>query len=118
PVSVVAEYDPTYLDNPALKTEKETPNDQQELKTSKHRAVLSLSGIIGLMSHGTRPSDLKRESNELFRQTHPNVDPSLTLSQIRKVKAKLLAAAQHEDLDLELSTVAKAYAYFEKLILK
>ncbi|CAG8495780.1 2091_t:CDS:10 [Dentiscutata erythropus] len=118
PILEVFDYDPTYLDNPALKTEKQTPNDTQDLKISKHRSVLSLSGIIGLMSHSARPSDLKRESNALFRQTHPNIDQSLTLSQIRKVKAKLLAAARHEDLDLEISTVAKAYAYFEKLILK
>ncbi|KAF0546651.1 cyclin-like protein [Gigaspora margarita] len=112
------DYDPTYLDNPAIKTEIQPPKDTQDFKISKHRSVLSLSGIIGLMSHGTRPSDLKRESNALFRKTHPNIDPSLTLSQIRKVKAKLLTASRHEDLDVELSTVAKAYAYFEKLILK
>ncbi|RIB06968.1 hypothetical protein C2G38_2252924 [Gigaspora rosea] len=118
PLLEVKDYDPTYLDNPAIKTEIQSPKDTQDFKISKHRSVLSLSGIIGLMSHSTRPSDLKRESNALFRKAHPDIDPSLTLSQIRKIKAKLLTAARHEDLDVELSTVAKAYAYFEKLILK
>ena len=49
------------------------------------------------MHHNNRrPSDLKRESNIRFRQLHPDVDPTLTLSQIRKVKLKLLAAATYE----------------------
>jgi len=113
------DYNPTYLDNPNLKTEKQLVNEVQEVKPTKHRNVLSLSSIMGsFMHHNNRPSDLKRESNARFRQLHPDVDPTLTLSQIRKVKLKLLAAATYEDLDLELSTVAKAYVYFEKLILK
>ena len=64
----------------------------------------------------TRPSDLKRELNEHFRSRHPTIDPSITLSKIRKVKTDLLAIS--EELDLEISTAALAYAYFEKLILK
>ncbi|CAB4411874.1 unnamed protein product [Rhizophagus irregularis] len=114
------DYNPTYLDNPNLNTEKQPANEVKEVKPTKHRNVLSLSGIMGsFMHHNNRPSDLKRESNARFRISHPDVDPTLTLSQIRKVKLKLLTAATtYEDLDLELSTVAKAYAYFEKLILK
>lgn len=48
------------------------------------------------MHHNNRPSDLKRESNARFRISHPDVDPTLTLSQIRKVKLKLLTAATYE----------------------
>ncbi|GES92769.1 CDK5 and ABL1 enzyme substrate 2 isoform X2 [Rhizophagus clarus] len=113
------DYNPTYLDNPNLNTEKQPVNEVQETKPTKHRNVLSLSNIMGsLIHHNNRPSDLKRESNARFRMSHPEVDQTLTLSQIRKVKLKLLTVATYEDLDLELSTVAKAYAYFEKLILK
>ncbi|PKY23449.1 hypothetical protein RhiirB3_411804 [Rhizophagus irregularis] len=102
-----------------IKRRKQPANEVKEVKPTKHRNVLSLSGIMGsFMHHNNRPSDLKRESNARFRISHPDVDPTLTLSQIRKVKLKLLTAATYEDLDLELSTVAKAYAYFEKLILK
>nr|CAG8522663.1 12438_t:CDS:10 [Entrophospora candida] len=87
------------LDDPELKTERQpSSNEFQEAKPNKHRSML--------------------KANERFRQLHPEIDPSLTLSQIRKVKAKLLAATTYENLDLELSTVAKSYAYFEKLILK
>jgi hypothetical protein len=72
--------------------------------------------LKGSVIQYTRPSDLKRELNEHFRSRHPTIDPSITLSKIRKVKTDLLAIS--EELDLEISTVALAYAYFEKLILK
>ncbi|KAF9919858.1 CDK5 and ABL1 enzyme substrate 1 [Linnemannia zychae] len=96
-------YDPYYLDDP-------------ELKTGKNRTVISLACYMGSVIQYTRPSDLKRELNEHFRSRHPTIDPSITLSKIRKVKTDLLAIS--EELDLEISTVALAYAYFEKLILK
>ncbi|KAF9365119.1 CDK5 and ABL1 enzyme substrate 1 [Mortierella sp. NVP85] len=96
-------YDPYYLDDP-------------ELKTGKNRTVISLACYMGSVIQYTRPSDLKRELNEHFRSRHPTIDPSITLSKIRKVKSDLLAIS--EELDLEISTAAMAYAYFEKLVLK
>ncbi|KAG0313476.1 CDK5 and ABL1 enzyme substrate 1 [Dissophora globulifera] len=96
-------YDPYYLDDP-------------ELKTGKNRTVISLACYMGSVIQYTRPSDLKRELNEHFRSRHPTIDPSITLSKIRKVKSDLLAIS--EELDLEISTAALAYAYLEKLILK
>ncbi|CAG8529231.1 17580_t:CDS:10 [Funneliformis caledonium] len=120
PEESFGKYDPTYLDDPKIKIEKPPVNEVQVSRPTKHRTVLSLSGLMGSLMHhhNNRPSDLKRESNTLFRQLHPEVDSTLTLSQIRKIKLKLLNVARNEDLDLELSTIAKAYAYFEKLILK
>ncbi|KAF9936487.1 CDK5 and ABL1 enzyme substrate 1 [Mortierella alpina] len=96
-------YDPYYLDDP-------------ELKTGKNRTVISLACYMGSVIQYTRPSDLKRELNEHFRQRHPTIDPSITLSKIRKIKTDLLTIS--EELDLEISTAALAYAYFEKLVLK
>lgn len=96
-------YDPYFLDDP-------------ELKTGKNRTVISLACYMGSVIQYTRPSDLKRELNEHFRSRHPTIDPSITLSKIRKVKTDLLGIS--EELDLEISTAALAYAYFEKLILK
>ncbi|KFH68422.1 hypothetical protein MVEG_05237 [Podila verticillata NRRL 6337] len=98
-----SDYDPYYLDDP-------------ELKTGKNRTVISLACYMGSVIQYTRPSDLKRELNEHFRNRHPTIDPSITLSKIRKVKTDLLAIC--EELDLEISTAALAYAYFEKLVLK
>ncbi|GJJ68543.1 hypothetical protein EMPS_00889 [Entomortierella parvispora] len=96
-------YDPYYLDDP-------------ELKTGKNRTVISLACYMGSVIQYTRPSDLKRELNEHFRTRHPTIDPAITLSKIRKVKSDLLAIS--EELDLEISTAALAYAYFEKLVMK
>ena len=39
-----------------------------------------------------RPADLKRELNERFRETHPEIDPSITLSKIRRLKQLLIKA--------------------------
>ncbi|KAJ1511254.1 hypothetical protein HMI55_006668 [Coelomomyces lativittatus] len=70
-------YNPNYLDNP-------------NLKTGRHKTVISLPCLMGSIFHYTRPSDLKKEFNERFREIHPEVDGSLTLSQIRQLKLKLI----------------------------
>ena len=44
----------------------------------------------------SRESDEKREANETFRQKHPQIDTGITLSKIRTIKEKLLAAARNE----------------------
>lgn len=64
----------------------------------------------------SRPLDLKRELNLHFKATHANVDSSLTLSMIRNLKGKLLEIGKR--LDMEYSSIAFAYVYFEKLALK
>ena len=96
-------YNPDYLDDP-------------ELKTGKHRTVITLSCFMGSILHPADPMTLKSELNELFKQSHPTVDPTLTLSQIRKIKKLFLIIAQ--ECELELSSVAYAIVYFEKLVLK
>jgi hypothetical protein len=96
-------YDPSFLDD-------------TELRTGKHRTVIALSSFIASVIPYARPSDIKKELNERFRKKHPDIHPTLTFSQIKKVKEVLITIALEENL--ELSSVAKAYAYFEKLILK
>ncbi|KAJ3312080.1 hypothetical protein HDU76_002968 [Blyttiomyces sp. JEL0837] len=100
-------YNPFYLDDP-------------ELKTGKHRTVITLpcfiARILGSIIQYSRPADIKRELNEHFRETHPMVDSMLTLSNIRNLKARLMSIAQAQNI--ELSSVACAYVYFEKLVLK
>lgn len=95
-------YNPVFLDDPAL-------------KTGKHRTVIALPSLLGSITHYTSQAELKRDLNDQFRQRHPDIHPSLTLSQIRNLKQCLLDTALA--LDIELSTVAKSYAYFEKLLL-
>ncbi|RKP02121.1 hypothetical protein CXG81DRAFT_11156 [Caulochytrium protostelioides] len=54
--------------------------------------------------------------NEQFRVEHPELDPDITLTKIRKMKSCILLIARSTGMDL--STVAYAYAYFEKLVVK
>jgi hypothetical protein len=59
---------------------------------------------------------LKHELNSVFREQHPNLAPDLTLSMLKKLRRDMLERARAVDLDL--CTVALAYVYFEKLVLK
>jgi len=92
-------YDPFFLDNDKVSADR--------IKA-------------GGSSHGTnsqlRPADVKRELNEIFRSAHPEIPQEITLSKIRSIKSHLLEVGK--ELDLEVSSVAHAYVYFEKLVIK
>nr|XP_058896845.1 CDK5 and ABL1 enzyme substrate 1 isoform X3 [Kogia breviceps] len=62
-----------------------------------------------------KPSDLKKDMNETFKEKFPHI--KLTLSKIRSLKREMRKLAQ-EDCGLEEPTVAMAFVYFEKLALK
>lgn len=96
-------YRPDFLDDP-------------ELRSGKHRTVISLASFLGSIVHFTKAEFLKRELNEKFRKLHPNVHPSLTLSQIRTLKAKLIRIAV--EVGLEFATIARCFTFLEKLILR
>ena len=59
---------------------------------------------------------LKNELNEDFAESHPWIPPSLTLSKIRNLKRETLEYWKKHDL--EISTLALAVVYFEKLIIR
>ena len=101
--SSTAPYDPYFLDDP-------------ELRTGKHKTVIALPGYLGSIGHFTRAIDLKKELNDQFRQIHPTIDPSLSLSKIRNLKQTLVKIVEQENL--ELSTAAKAFVFLERMILK
>lgn len=63
-----------------------------------------------------RPADARKEMNEQFRLAHPEIPDEITLTKIRAIKAHLLEIGKV--IDLEVSTLAHAYAYFEKLVIK
>lgn len=96
-----ARYDPRSLDDPRL-------------KTGKHRTVMALPSYLSSIIQFAPRDDLKDEINEQFRALHPELDPTITLSMIRSLKKKLADVAVDEEL--ELSSVALAYVYFEKLV--
>jgi hypothetical protein len=69
----------------------------------------------GTNSH-LRPAEVKRELNDLFRSAHPEIPQEITLSKIRAIKEHMLEIGK--ELDLEISSLAHAYVYFEKLVIK
>lgn len=73
------------------------------------------SGYIYSILQYSKPLDLKKEINDYFRDTHPSIDPFLTLSQIRNLKIRMLQVAKAQDI--EYSSLAMAFVYVEKLIL-
>ncbi|KAL2913366.1 hypothetical protein HK105_207111 [Polyrhizophydium stewartii] len=96
-------YNPFFLDDP-------------ELKMGRHKTVITLPCFLGTIIQPSKPSEIKRELNEHFKETHPGIDATVTLSQIRSLKAKLLEIGLMQDL--ELSSIASAYVYFEKLVIR
>ena len=91
------------------------------LKNSAKKTVYGLNGMLGSVISYSKPEDLIKEMNQVFKQMAQrsdielSVDPSLTLSQIRSVKRKMLAICT--ELDLERLTNSSALVYFEKLCL-
>lgn len=95
-------YDPLFLDDP-------------ELTSGRHRTVVTMPSFISSINHYAAEEEIKKELNDRFRQLHPYLEPSITLSMIRNLKTSLLKLSLM--LDIEMYTVAVSYALFEKLLL-
>lgn len=95
-------YDPLFVDDP-------------ELRTGKHRTVMALPSFFGSINHYIKEEDLKKELNARFHQSHPNIHPTVQLTQLRSLKEQLLDFCM--DFDIELSVLARALTYLEKLVL-
>ncbi|XP_005990817.2 CDK5 and ABL1 enzyme substrate 1 [Latimeria chalumnae] len=96
------EYDPNLLDDP-------------QWPCGKHKRVLIFPSYMTTVIEYVKPSDLKKDMNETFKEKFPHI--KLTLSKIRSLKREMRKLAQ-EECGFEEPTVAMAFVYFEKLALK
>eukprot|EP01134_Creolimax_fragrantissima_P005528 CFRG5528T1 len=89
--------------------------DDPALRSGKHRTVLSLPSMKVSVIQYAKPSDLKRDLNEQFRERHP--DFQITLSKMRSLK-RVVSDIILDNTGLELAIAALSHLYFEQLIEK
>ncbi|XP_046895328.1 CDK5 and ABL1 enzyme substrate 2 [Hypomesus transpacificus] len=97
----VSDYDPNLLSDP-------------QWPCGKHKRVLIFASYMTTVIEYVKPSDLKKDMNDSFKEKFPHV--KLTLSKIRSLKREMRSVG--EDCDLQPVTVAMAFVYFEKLVLQ
>ncbi|XP_032734739.1 CDK5 and ABL1 enzyme substrate 2, partial [Lontra canadensis] len=97
----VLDYNPDLLDDP-------------QWPCGKHKRVLIFASYMTTVIEYVKPSDLKKDMNETFREKFPHI--KLTLSKIRSLKREMRNLS--EECSLEPVTVSMAYVYFEKLVLQ
>ncbi|KAG7323151.1 hypothetical protein KOW79_012853 [Hemibagrus wyckioides] len=96
-----ADYDPNLLSDP-------------QWPCGKHKRVLIFASYMTTVIEYVKPSDLKKDMNETFKEKFPHI--KLTLSKIRSLKREMHAVG--EEYALQPVTIAMAFAYFEKLVLQ
>lgn len=100
-------YDPDCLDDPSM-------------LHGSHRYVLQRSAPTGPVVSSVilyvNEQELEASLNEQFRERHPTLPPSLTLSRIRELKKAVLVLCL--TVGVEVSTVALGVINFERLCLK
>ncbi|XP_030625049.1 CDK5 and ABL1 enzyme substrate 2 [Chanos chanos] len=95
------EYDPNLLSDP-------------QWPCGKHKRVLIFASYMTTVIEYVKPSDLKKDMNETFREKFPHI--KLTLSKIRSLKREIRSVG--EECNLQPVTIAMAFVYFEKLVLQ
>ncbi|XP_077566821.1 CDK5 and ABL1 enzyme substrate 2 isoform X2 [Stigmatopora nigra] len=97
----VSEYDPNLLSDPRW-------------PCGRHKRVLIFASYVTTIVEYVKPSDLKKNMNETFKEKFPHI--LLTLSKIRSLKREMRAVS--EECGLQPVSVAMAFVYFEKLVLR
>ncbi|KAJ2796110.1 hypothetical protein H4R20_005644 [Coemansia guatemalensis] len=91
--------------------------DDPSLQRGLHRAVAGLTEYMGTIFENVRTDEQRQETPDRLREAHSDiVAAGPTFEQIRRLRAHMLRVTREQDL--ELSTAAIGWVYFEKLILK
>ncbi|XP_041955089.1 CDK5 and ABL1 enzyme substrate 2 [Alosa sapidissima] len=80
----------------------------------KHKRVLIFASYMTTVIEYVKPSDMKKDMNETFKEKFPHI--KLTLSKIRSLKREMRSVG--DEGNLQPVTVAMAFVYFEKLVLQ
>uniref|UniRef100_A0A3Q3WBJ9 Cyclin-like domain-containing protein n=1 Tax=Mola mola TaxID=94237 RepID=A0A3Q3WBJ9_MOLML len=97
----VMEYDPNLLSDP-------------QWPCGRHKRVLIFASYVTTVIDYVKPSDLKKDMNETFKEKFPHI--KLTLSKIRSLKREMRAVS--EEFGLQPVITAMAFVYFERLVLQ
>ncbi|KAG7519085.1 CDK5 and ABL1 enzyme substrate 2-like [Solea senegalensis] len=97
----VTDYDPNLLSD-------------HQWPCGKHKRVLIFASYMTTVIEYVKPSDLKKDMNETFKEKFPHI--KLTLSKIRSLKREMRVIG--EDCGMQPVTIAMAFVYFEKLVLQ
>ncbi|XP_029362140.1 CDK5 and ABL1 enzyme substrate 2 [Echeneis naucrates] len=100
-VEDVTDYDPNLLSD-------------HQWPCGKHKRVLIFASYMTTVIEYVKPSDLKKDMNETFKEKFPHI--KLTLSKIRSLKREMRVVG--EDCGLQPVTIAMSFVYFEKLVLQ
>ncbi|KAG1961119.1 CDK5 and ABL1 enzyme substrate 2-like [Pimephales promelas] len=100
-VEELSDYDPNLLSDP-------------QWPCGKHKRVLIFASYVTTVIEYVKPSDLKKDMNETFKEKFPHI--KLTLSKIRSLKREMRSVS--EECGLQPVTIAMAFVYFEKLVLQ
>ncbi|KAG8002473.1 CDK5 and ABL1 enzyme substrate 2 [Nibea albiflora] len=92
-VEEVAEYDPNLLSDP-------------QWPCGRHKRVLIFASYVTTVIEYVKPSDLKKDMNETFREKFPHIN----------LKREMRAVS--EEFGLQPVTTAMSFVYFEKLVLQ
>ncbi|XP_029107540.1 CDK5 and ABL1 enzyme substrate 1-like [Scleropages formosus] len=99
---VFLDYDPNLLDDP-------------QWPRGNHKRIFTFPSYISAIIGYVKPSDLKMDMNETFKEKFPHIQ--LALSKIRSLKSEIQKLAL-DDCGFEESVVAMAFVYFKKLALQ
>ena len=78
--------------------------------------MITLPCFKGSIIQHWKASEVNKAQNEYLKERLPGLDPNITLGEIRDLKSKILEIGTVQDL--ELSSIASAFVFFEKLLVK